>query len=120
MSLKKIAEESGVSVATVSRVLNNPNYKCSSAEMSEKIWSIARKLNYVPNISARNLRNGVLDVDSKIYYVDVLYVHQGISELSPQIRKLLRVIESELYTNKCILSNTWVQTELSDEKMHYV
>lgn len=30
MSIKKIAELSGVSPATVSRVLNHPEYKCQS------------------------------------------------------------------------------------------
>lgn len=30
MSIKKIAEKVGISSATVSRVLNNPNYKCAN------------------------------------------------------------------------------------------
>lgn len=34
---KKIAERAGVSPATVSRVLNNPNYKCAVPELREKI-----------------------------------------------------------------------------------
>ena len=31
MSIKKIAEKAGVSISTVSRILNRPDYKCSSA-----------------------------------------------------------------------------------------
>ena len=55
MSIKKIAEKAGVSPATVSRVLNNPSYKCSSKEMQDKIWRIAMEMNYVPNMYASAL-----------------------------------------------------------------
>lgn len=58
MSLKKIAEKIGVSTATVSRVLNNPNYKCSTSQTREKIWEIAMEMNYAPNEAARNLKKG--------------------------------------------------------------
>lgn len=36
MSIKKIAEIVGVSPATVSRVLNNPKYKCANPDIREK------------------------------------------------------------------------------------
>ena len=49
MSIKEIADRAGTSPATVSRVLNNPNYKCSSEELRDKIWKAAIELNYVPN-----------------------------------------------------------------------
>lgn len=38
MSIKKIAAMTGTSPATVSRVLNNPDYKCSVEGLREKIW----------------------------------------------------------------------------------
>lgn len=59
MSIKKIAEQTGVSPATVSRVLNNPNYRCSQEGLRDKIWKAAMEQNYVPNEAARNLKMGV-------------------------------------------------------------
>ena len=47
MSIKKIAEKAGVSISTVSRILNRPDYKCSVPGLREKVWSIAMEMNYV-------------------------------------------------------------------------
>lgn len=41
MSIKKIAEITGTSPATVSRVLNNPSYKCAVPGLCDKIWRAA-------------------------------------------------------------------------------
>ena len=49
MSIKKIAEKAGVSISTVSRILNRPDYKCSIPGLREKVWAIAMEMNYVPN-----------------------------------------------------------------------
>ena len=48
MSIKKIAEKVGVSPATVSRVLNNPNYHCVKEGLRDRIWKAAIELNYAP------------------------------------------------------------------------
>ena len=83
MSIKKIAEKAGVSPATVSRVLNNPNYKCSSAELRDKIWNIAMELNYVPNEAARNLKRGISVRSGKTYYINVLMTRMDDSQTDP-------------------------------------
>lgn len=58
MSIKKIAEKAGTSPATVSRVLNNPNYHCSDRKLRDRIWNAAIELDYTPNEAARNLKTG--------------------------------------------------------------
>ena len=42
MSLKRISELTGASVATVSRVLNNPSYECQDRQMAERIRETAQ------------------------------------------------------------------------------
>lgn len=56
MKLKDIAQEAGVSISTVSRVLNDKHTNAASKEVQERIWAVVRKYGYVPNASARNLR----------------------------------------------------------------
>ena len=72
ITVSLIAEKAQVSPATVSRVLNNPNYKCAVPELWEKIWKSAMELNYTPNKAARSLRTGEEDSEHKIYYISVL------------------------------------------------
>ena len=54
MNIKKVAEAAGVSITTVSRVLNSPDMV--SEETRNKVLSTMEKLNYTPNWFARNLQ----------------------------------------------------------------
>ena len=116
LSIKKIAKEAGVSTATVSRVLNNPGYKCSSEELRERIWKIARELNYMPNEAARNLKKGITDTSQKVWYLDVLMTRTGNLETDPFFSELLRVIESEIHRQGCILMHIFHQPLFSNDR----
>lgn len=116
MSIKKIAEKTGVSTATVSRVLNNPNYRCSSPELRDKIWKAAIELNYTPNAAARSLKKGDTLGMEKTYYIHVLVTRMNDSQSDPFFRELLRVIESEIHNQACILSKVWYQSLFSNDK----
>lgn len=116
MSIKKIAEKAGVSPATVSRVLNNPNYKCSVSGLRDKIWKTAIEMNYVPNEAARNLKKGVSAKQEKTWYINILMTRTDSSTTDPFFSELLRVIESEIHDKNCILSKVWYMSVFSDDR----
>lgn len=53
-SIKSVAKQAGVSIATVSRVLNGTKYV--SPDIQSKVLSAVEELNYKRNMPARNLR----------------------------------------------------------------
>lgn len=53
VTMKDVAKEAGVSVMTVSRVINNKEY--IALETKNKVESALKRLNYKPNINARTL-----------------------------------------------------------------
>lgn len=55
MTMKDIAREFGVSIATVSRALKDSPH--ISADRREKIKTFAREHNFIPNVIAESLRN---------------------------------------------------------------
>lgn len=62
-TLKDVAREAGLTVGTVSRVLNNRGY--ISEQTREKVYAVMRDLNYQPNEMARSLskqRNNTIGV----------------------------------------------------------
>ena len=61
MTLREIAAEAGVSISTVSRVINQTSPHAASKEVQDRIWEIVRKTGYTPNLSARKLQKGVSD-----------------------------------------------------------
>lgn len=54
ITLKMISEEAGVSMTTVSNVINNKSARVSK-ETADHIRDIIKKYNYVPNLTARSL-----------------------------------------------------------------
>ncbi len=114
MSIKQIAERTGASMATVSRVLNNPNYKCAKPGMRELIWKTAMELNYTPNEAARNLKKGIGKTEH--YYIDVMVTRMDGKHTDPFFEELLRVVESQIHDNACILSRVWYKSLFSDEQ----
>lgn len=115
MSIKKIAQLTGSSPATVSRVLNNPQYKCSKPGLREKIWKMAMELNYTPNEAARNLKKGEVQRE-KAYYIDILMTRMDGKHTDPFFTELLRVVESQIHDHGCILSHIWYRSIFSDDR----
>ena len=58
LTLKDIADRAGVSVSTVSRILNNDHKKKASDQTQKKVWQIVQELGYVPNMNAKYLATG--------------------------------------------------------------
>ena len=56
-TLKDVAQEAGVTAATVSYVINNTPGQSIRPETRRRVLQAARRLNYMPNAHARTLRN---------------------------------------------------------------
>ncbi len=102
MSLKKIAELAGTSISTVSRVLNHPEHRCNASGLSEKIWSIASELQYVPNIQARDLRMGTTN-ETTPFVVDIFLTRFDSMEQDIFFKELFQYIKEDLLKNGCVL-----------------
>ncbi len=96
-SIKDVAKEAGVGVATVSRVLNESGYV--SADTKDKILKAMKKLNYTPNELARQLYR------KKVGTVAVLMPDVA----HPLFGELTRDIETFLYEKgyKTMICNTF-------------
>lgn len=95
VTIKDIANQAGVSVSTVSRVINNR--RDVSRDAKEKVQSAIKKLNYVPNGSARDLASIQSDT--------IGLIMRGIgnpffSELYTQIEEHIRDTKYQLAINQ--------------------
>ncbi|MEE1071329.1 MAG: LacI family DNA-binding transcriptional regulator [Cellulosilyticum sp.] len=86
VTINDVAREAGVSKSTVSRVLSN--HDRISDETKEKVNEVIKRLEYQPNITARNLAKNqtrtlgvVLPIDASDYFGNPIYIQmmQGMS-----------------------------------------
>lgn len=84
ITIKEIAQLSGVGITTVSRVINNSGPV--SPKTREKVMSIVKEYNYVPNNSARNLKSSQSNC--------VALLIKSIT--NPFFQKMIHVIEQKV------------------------
>lgn len=115
MSIKQIAEMAGVSMSTAARVLRNPEYKCSSEEVRQRILRAAREINYVPNEAARRLKSGAPSEHE--VYIDLLLTRELSENNDPFFSEVLRTAEIEIRKSGCIVANVWYCKDFYDDKL---
>ncbi len=105
MNLKEIAAIAGVSVSTVSRVVNNQNTKCASQEVQNKIWSAVRSLGYTPNPYAQSLKRADLENSTRSFHNSIAYCCATLSSYGGHYDwELLSLIEKEILANHYAVS----------------
>lgn len=87
-TLKDVAKETGLTVSTVSRVLNNRGY--ISDETRQKVYDAMKKLNYQPNEVARSLSKQTTNT------IGVIVPHIR----HPYFAELISNLENQAYINK--------------------
>lgn len=117
MSIKEIAKMCGTSTATVSRVLNNPDYRCADPKLKEQIWRIAGQYDYVPNEAARNLKMSK-STAKKVHYINIILTRIGANETDPFYNELLGVVSTELHQHLCVMSNLWYMPYFAPDKKY--
>lgn len=104
-TLKDVARESGLTVGTVSRVLNNRGY--ISEQTREKVYEVMRQLNYQPNEMARSLSK------QKSNTIGVIVPHI----VHPYFAKMISNLELAAYNQqyKILLFNSKGKDEKEEE-----
>ena len=102
MSLKEIAQRAGTSVSTVSRVLNQPNYKCKNPDLESLIWTIAQELNYTPNTAAQVLKSGSPSSKTKPFVFDIFLTRFPSLSQDLFFKELFESLKKELLRQQCI------------------
>ncbi|MTI68815.1 MAG: LacI family transcriptional regulator [Firmicutes bacterium] len=101
VTIKDVAKEAGVSISTVSRVINNS--KPVSPEIKRKVLQIIDELGYRPNEVARTL------VTKKSYLIGVVVTDLGNSYIADMVRGIEEV--GKMYNYDILLCSTYGEKE---------
>lgn len=97
MTIKDVARQAGVSVSTVSRVVNKGDKKSASPETRRKIWDAVNALGYTPNLHARQLKAGQSTFSTVTKEIACVYGRTGDSLINPFFSALMQAVEKAAY-----------------------
>lgn len=114
MTLKEIAAEAGVSISTVSRVINKSSKSPASKEVQDRIWEIVRRTGYTPNSSARQLKmGGTGHPAGTSRSIACLFARVHDAETDTFFSSLARSIEKEAFKHNYILKYTFTAFDIN-------
>lgn len=95
-TLKDIAEKLGISVSTVSRVINGNSVKAANSKLQDKIWQTAKELNYVPNTAAQLLKRSRETNRDSLRTIACVFARADTDQSDPFFSEISRALETEL------------------------
>ena len=114
MTLREIAAEAGVSISTVSRVINKSGKCPASQEVQDRIWEIVRRTGYTPNSSARQLKMGGPQAGSPpSRSIACLFARICDKETDSFFTPLMRSIEKEAFRYNYTLKYTFTAFDIN-------
>ena len=125
-TLKEIAQHVGVSISTVSRVLNNDTSRHISPETKSKIWRAAKDLGYrvkepadpasaAPSASAARAAKGAGKPSTAARQVGCIVSAPQNKYNHPYFSPILAGIEKKLAELECVLAYVITQEEIQGE-----
>lgn len=113
MTLKEIAKEAGVSISTVSRVINKKSPHAASKEVQDKIWGIVRRTGYTPNKTARDLKLGAsYQPEALSRSIACLFARTEDSKSDVFFSTLARSIEQEAFKRNFVLKYSFTAIDI--------
>lgn len=94
MTLKEIAAQAGVSISTVSRIINSPDDSFASKSVRDRVWAIIEETGYIPNQNARELKQGKQKISIPGSIACILDKPESLEE-NPFFAALIRAIEQQ-------------------------
>ncbi|MBN2851377.1 MAG: LacI family DNA-binding transcriptional regulator [Clostridia bacterium] len=98
VTLKDVAEKAEVSASTVSRIINSKGDKCASSEVKKRVWDAIRETGYVPNLSAKHLKEGYQE-SNKSSVIYILFARTRDSRGDSYFLELSSYVNEEILKN---------------------
>jgi DNA-binding LacI/PurR family transcriptional regulator len=122
VSLKDIAKESGVSISTVSRVINKNGFSFARPELQDKIWEIVNRTGYLPNENALNLRKGRKytpnsDISENKLSIACLFARTPESIKDPFFSQLARSVEAAAFKENYHVQYSLTEIDMKKPEM---
>lgn len=113
MTLKEIAQEAGVSISTVSRVVNKNSPGAASREVQDRIWEIVRRTGYTPNSTARSLKLGKENAAASSRSIACLFARTTDTVTDLFFSSLARSIEQEAFKRNYVLKYSFSSFDIN-------
>jgi DNA-binding LacI/PurR family transcriptional regulator len=113
-TLKEIAERTGVSVSTVSRIINSPDDTFARKPIRDKVWEIVRETGYTPNQSARALKRSTESPAKKPLTVTCILGRTRNFEDNPFFAQVARSVEQQALSMGCSVSKPYSVLDVSE------